>query len=104
MRIKNILIISRPQTAEIKEHFVKSPTFLDVNAKAFVPSVPQKQDNRQGVFPINQKVARPTAPLLDRQQNNVSQSIYTDNAHVCYYHQTFGDKARVGEPCANYFT
>ena len=95
MRSKNILIISCSQTAEHKEHNVESPTLPDVNAKPFVPSVSQKQDNRQGVFPVNQKVARPTAPPPDRQQNNASQSIHTDNAQVCYYHQTSGDKARM---------
>ena len=33
--------------------FVKSPTLPVVNANPFVPSVSQKQDNRQGVFPVS---------------------------------------------------
>ena len=82
----------KPFAYSREQTFVKPPALPDVSAKPFVPSVSQKQDNRQGVFPVNQKLPLPTAPPLDRKQNNASQSIRTDNAQVCFYHQTFGDK------------
>ena len=84
-------------SAAMRDHraFVKTPAFPDVNAKPFILNTSNNQANRQGVFPVNQKVARPIAPPLDRQQNNASQLVHTDNAQICYYHQTFGDKVRM---------
>ena len=47
------------------------------------------------VFLINnQKVSRPNVPPPNTQQNGAVQLIDTANAPVCYYYQTFGDKAR----------
>ena len=38
-------------------------------------------------------------------QNNVAQPTNTATAQVCYYHQTFGEKARLcSEPCSYYST
>ena len=90
------------QSAASRDHrtFVKSPAFPDVNAKPFVPNAPKNQDRRQCVFPVNQKVAHPTAPPPDRQHNKASTLFHTDNSQVCYYHQIFGDKERMcREPC-----
>ena len=40
-------------------------------------------------------------PPPNTQQNNATQPIDTANAPVCYYHQTFSDKARMcRDPCA----
>ena len=49
----------------------------------------------------NTKNARP--PHI--QQNNAVQPTDTVDAQVCYYHQTFGGKARLcSEPCSYYKT
>ena len=90
-------LYSHKQCAENREH--KQSVLPDVIAKPFIPNV--SQDNRQGVFPATHQVRRPTAPLPTRQQNNAAQPTDTANTPVCYYHQTFGDKARTcREPCA----
>ena len=65
-----------------------------VQAKPFVP-------NRQESFTNINENSRPNVPPPNTQQNNATQPIDTANAPVCYYHQTFGDKARTcRDPCA----
>ena len=86
-------------SANSREH---SPTFSDVNTKPFVPSVSQKQDNRQGVFSVDQKVPRPTALPLDRQQNNASELIHKDNAQAAITTKLSVMKRICREPCAYY--
>ena len=85
------------QSAENREH--KQAVLPDVNANPFILNV--SQDNGQGVFPATHQVRRHTVPPPARQQNNAAQPTDTVNAPVCYYHQTFGDKARMcRELCA----
>ena len=50
---------------------------------------------------ITKNKSRPNAPPPQTTQNNVAQPIDTAGAPVCFYHQTFGDRARTcREPCA----
>ena len=66
----------------------------NVQAKAFVP-------NRQGSFTNINGDSCPNVPPPNTKQNNATQPIDTANAPVCYYHQTFVDKARTcRDPCA----
>ena len=75
------------------------PIVPNIQAKPFVPN--NQNVTRQGVFTNNKKDSRPNAPPPHTQQNNVVQPIATADAPVCYYHQTFGDKALTcREPCA----
>ena len=70
----------------------KTPFVPNVQAKPFVPS--NQNVNRQGFFTNNQQVNRPNVPPPNTQQIGAVQPIDTADASVCYYHQTFGDKAR----------
>ena len=66
----------------------------NVQAKLFVP-------NRQGSFTINNEDSRPNIPPPNALQDNATTPTDMVNAPVCYYHQTFGDKARTcRDPCA----
>ena len=87
-----------PHTAENRAP--KTPFMPNVQAKPFVPS--NRNDNRQGFFTNAKQDSRPNVLPPNTQQNNAVQPIDTANAPVCYYHQTFGDKARTSrrEPCA----
>ena len=68
----------------------------NVQAKPFLPG------NQNVFFTNNQQVSRPYVPPPTLQPNTV-QPTDTVNAQVCYYHQTFGDKARLcSEPCSYY--
>ena len=67
----------------------------NVQAKPFIPN--NQAVNRQDVSNYNKKDSRPNAPPP---QSNVAQPIDTADAPVCFYHQTFGDRARTcREPC-----
>ena len=67
----------------------------NVRAKPFIPN--NQAVTRQDVSNNNKKDSRPNAPPP---QNNVAQPIDTADAPVCFYHQTFGDRARTcREPC-----
>ena len=69
----------------------------DVQAKPFVPN--NQAVTRQDV--LNNNKSRSHPPPLQTQQNNVAQPIDTADASVCFYHQTFGDRARTcSEHCA----
>ena len=60
---------------------------------------------RKDVSNNNEKDSRPNAPPPQIQQNNVAQPTDTVTAQVCYYHQTFGEKARLcSEPRSYYKT
>ena len=74
-----------------------------VQAKPFVPN--NQAVTRQDVSNDNKKDSRPNAPPPQTQKNNVAQPIDTADAPVCFYHQTFGDRARTcREPCAFSFS
>ena len=75
------------------------------NAPPFVP--PQNAQATEFVNKSNnctnaQQNVRPFAPPP---QNSVAQPTDTATAQVCYYHQTYGEKARLcSEPCSYYVT
>ena len=78
------------------------------NARPFVPP-PNAQVTEFVNKPNNCTNARQNIPLhaLPPQtlQNNVAQPTDTATAQVCYYHQTYGEKARLcSEPCSYYVT
>ena len=82
-----------------ENHENKQPVLPNGQAKPFLSNV--SQDNRHCVSPATRHVRRPNAPQPNIQQNNTAQPTNTPNAPVCYYHQTFCDKARMcREPCA----
>ena len=57
--------------------------------------------NKQSSFNNAKQTIRPYVPQQNAQQNNAANRIDTANAPVCYFHQTFGDKARTcRNPCA----
>ena len=68
----------------------KKTILPNAQAKPFVPS--NLNGNRTNVLTINTQVSRPHV-LPPTLQQNAAQPIDTTNAPVCYYHQTFGDKA-----------
>ena len=77
----------------------KTQFIPNVQAKPFVPN--NQNVTRQDVSTNNRKDSCPNAPPLHIQQNNAVQPIDTADAPVCYYHQTFGDRAcTCREPCA----
>ena len=87
----------RSQTADNRAS--KTPFAPNAHAKPFVPS--NQNDNRRVFFTNVQQASRPNVAPPNTQQNGAVQPIATANATVCYYHQTFGDKARTGrDPCA----
>ena len=75
-------------------HYAPRPTFIpNAQATEFVP-------NKPGSFINAQQNTRPYVPPQNAQQNNAANRIDTANAPVCYFHQTFGDKARTcRSPC-----
>ena len=82
-------------------HYAPRPTFIpNAQATEFVP-------NKPGSFNNAQQHTRPYVPPQNAPppQNNVAQPTDTATAQVCYYHQTFGKKARLcSEPCSYYST
>ena len=78
----------------VNNHYAPRPTFIpNAQATEFV-------SNKPGSFTNAQQNARPFVPPQNVQQNNAAKVIDTANAPVCYFHQTFGDKARTcRSPC-----
>ena len=78
------------------------------NARPFVP--PPNAQATEFVYESNnctnaQQNVRPFAPPPQTPQNNVAQPNDTATAQVCYYHHTYGEKARLcSEPCSYYVT
>ena len=76
------------------------------NASPFVP--PPNAQATEFVYESNncinaQQNVRPFAPPPQTPQNNVAQPTDTATAQVCYYHHTYGEKARLcSEPCSYY--
>ena len=104
---------SKPGVAEIKgEETTKLVGLLEdysneqSNAPPFVP--PLNAQATEFVYESNnctnaQQNVRPFAPPPQTPQNNVAQPTDTATAQVCYYHQTYGEKARLcSEPCSYY--
>ena len=93
-------------------NYAHAPAFApNVQASGFVSSQPSQYRNekdkaRRFAPPTNlQPLARPFAPPPQTPQNNVTQPTDTATAQVCYYHQTYGEKARLcSEPCSYYVT
>ena len=76
----------------VNDHYAPRPTFIpNVQATEFVANKPSNcTDAQQNI--------RPHAPPP---QNNVAQPTDIATAQVCYYHQNFGEKARLcREPCS----
>ena len=76
------------------------------NARPFVQPPNLQQNDRPFVPPPNvQQNIRLHEPPPQTPQNNVAQPTDTATAQVCYYHQSYGEKARLcSEPCAYYST
>ena len=76
-------------------NYAPRPPFIpNAQATEFVP-------NKQTSFNNAKQSIRPYVPQQNAQQNNAANRIDTANAPVCYFHQTFGDKARTcRNPCA----
>ena len=79
-------------------NYTPTPTFTNsVQATEFV--------NKPNHCTNAQQNNRPHAPSPQTLQNNVAQPTDTATAQVCYYHQTYGEKARLcSEPCSYYVT
>ena len=79
-------------------NYTPTPTFTpNVQATEFV--------NKPNICTNAQQNNRPHAPPPQTPQNNVAQPTDTATAQVCYYHQTYGEKARLcSEPCSYYST
>ena len=78
------------------------------NARPFVPP-PNVQANEFVNRPNSNNCTnapqnvRPFVPPPQTSQNNVAQPTDTATAQVCYYHHTYGEKARLcSEPCSYY--
>ena len=91
----------------VNNNYTPTPTFApNVQASGFVHNQPSNYSNVQQnaqpfVLPPNvQQNARPFVPSHNPQRKNAATAIDTANAPVCYFHQTFGDKARTcRSPC-----
>ena len=81
----------------VNNNYTPTPTFApNVQASGFVHNQPNNCTNAQ-------QNIRPHAPPPQTPQNNVAQSPDIATAQVCYYHQIFGEKARLcSEPCSYY--
>ena len=80
----------------VNNNCTPTPTFApNVQATEFV--------NNPNICTNAQQNNRPHAPPPQTPQNNVAQPTDTATAQVCYYHQTYGEKARLcSEPCSYY--
>ena len=89
-------------------NYAPAPAFApNVQASGFVSNQPSQYRNEQDnarpfVPPTNlQPLARPFIPPPNPQRNDAAKTLDSANAPVCYFHQTFGDKARTcRSPCA----
>ena len=92
----------------VNNNYTPAPTFApNVQASGFVNNQPSHYRNEQNnarpfVPPTNvQQNARLFVPPPNPQRNDAAKTMDTTNAPVCYFHQTFGDKAReCSSPCA----
>ena len=111
-RIKKLETVTTSERKRSKgrgraNNYAPAPAFApNVQASGFVSSQPSQYRNEQDnarpfVPPTNlQPVARPLVPLPNPKQNDAAKTLDSANAPVCYFHQTFGDKARTcRSPC-----
>ena len=92
----------------VNNNYAPAPTFApNVQASGFVNNQPSHYRNEQNnarpfVPPTNvQQNAQPFVPPPNPQRNDAAKTLDTANAPVCYFHQTFGHKARTcRSPCA----
>ena len=95
----------------VNNNYTPTPTFApNVQATGFVHNQPDNDNNAQAtefvIKPNNCTNAQQNiCPHAPPPQNNVAQSPDIATAQVCYYHQNFGEKARLcSEPCSYYST
>ena len=89
-------------------NYAHAPAFApNVQASGFVSNQPGQYRNakdnvRPFAPPTNlQPLARPFVPPPNPQRNDAAKTLDSADAPVCYFHQTFGDKARTcRSPCA----
>ena len=89
-------------------NYAHVPAFApNVQASGFVSNQPSKyrdaKDNARPFTPPTnlQPNARPFVPPSNPQRNDAAKTLNLADAPVCYFHQTFGDKARTcRSPCA----
>ena len=89
-------------------NYAHAPAFApNVQASGFVSNQPSQYRNakdnaRPFAPPTNlQPLARPFVPPPNPQRNDAAKTLDSADAPVCYFHQTFGDKARTcRSPCA----
>ena len=89
-------------------NYAAAPAFApNVQASGFVSNQPSQYRNEQDnarpfIPPTNlQPLARPFVPPPNPQRNDAAKTLDSANAPVCYFHQTFGNKARTcRSPCA----
>ena len=92
----------------VNNNYAPAPAFApNVQASGFVNNQPSHYRNEQNnarpfVPPTNvQPLARPFVPPPNPQRNDAAKTLDSANAPVCYFHQTFGDKALTcRSPCA----
>ena len=95
----------------VNKNYAPAPAFApNVQASGFVNNQPSHYRNEQNtarpfVPPTNvQPIARPFVPPPNPQRNDAAKTLDSANAPVCYFHQTFCDKARTcRSPCAFFF-
>ena len=98
-RIKKLETVT---TSERKRNKGRGRANNYAHAPAFTPNVQASGfiSNQNNQYRDVKDNARPFAPPP---QNNVAQPIDTATAQVCYYHHTYGEKARLcSEPCSYY--
>ena len=88
----------------LANNYAHAPAFApNVQASGFVSNQPSQYGNaKDNAPPTNlQPLARPFVPPPNPQRNDAAKTLDSANAPVCYFHQTFGDKARTcRSPCA----
>ena len=89
-------------------NYAHAPAFVpNVQASGFISNQHSqyrdvKDNARPSAPPTNlQTTARPFVPPPNTQRNDAAKTLSSADAPVCYFHQTFGDKARTcRSPCA----
>ena len=101
-RIKKLETVT---TAERKRNKGRGRANNYAHAPAFAPNVQASGfiSNQHSQYRDVKYNVRPFAPPPQAPQNNVAQPTDTATAQVCYYHHTYGEKARLcSEPCSYY--
>ena len=103
-RLKKIETATSTMAAEKRRNTGRARTNDNRTPRAqYVPNV-QAQPfilNTQGSLNNPTEVRLPNVPPPNASQKNTTTPTNTANTPVCYYHQTFGDKARTcRDPCA----